>query len=152
MKQNIGWRYFRVEDWPYVLALHIEQELKLGREMDLPNLMEEPVITALVKLVDGKITNVVFSEAEIEVCGLGNKPISKSDVEIVSKLMIRDAQRYDIRIARAFVPKQALKERRKPWARKAKKPPIKRILDAAQMNEVGEEMVEFYRWIPKQGG
>ena len=145
---KIEWRHFTIEDWPYILAMHIDQELALGRKMDLPNLAERPVVSAYVGRKNGKIVACVFAEAELEICALGASPLAKKDVEEVSKLLIRDAQYYQIRLARAFVPVKALKPKRRAW-RKDRPAPVARILEAAKFTEVDETMVDFYRWIPQ---
>jgi hypothetical protein len=140
--KRIEWSLYQPEDWAWVLAMHVTQEATLGRQMDLPDLNERPIISAYVGRRNGKIVACVFGEAELEVCALGSAPLSKKDIQDVSARMIRDAQFYYLRIARAFVPVQALRGK--------KRPPVKRILTAAGFTEVDETMVDFYRWIPKK--
>jgi hypothetical protein len=137
--KRIEWAPYREEDYPWVLSMHVEQERMLGRGMDLPDLNERPVISAYVGRVDGKIVACVFAEAEIEVCALAEKALPKADIQNVAALLTKDAQRYQIRLARAFVPTQAPKA-------------VKRILAAAGFTEVDESMTDFYRWIPQREG
>ena len=142
----IEWTSFVPEDWAWILAMHIDQEIALGRQMDLPDLNSRPVVSAYVGRRNGKIVACVFGEAELEICALASAPLSRRDIQNVGIRLIRDAQFYQIRLARAFVPVQALRRDGK----QRKKPPIRRILETAGFTEVDETMVDFYRWIPER--
>lgn len=134
---RIEWAPYTEEDYLWVVALHVEQECRLGRQMDLPFLDRRPIISAYVGRKHGRIVACVFAEAEIEVCAMATVPLSSADVKEVAEKLTEDAQRYELRIARAFVPKQA------PCA-------IKRILGDAGLIESDDTMMNFYRWIPQR--
>ena len=133
---RIVWAPYREEDYLWVVALHVEQERMLGRQMDLPRLNERPVISAYVGRQDGKIVACVFMEAEVELCALASSPLAGADIQNVAALLTQDAQRYQIRIARAFMPVQS-------------PPSVKRILTSIGFTESDETMTDFYRWIPQ---
>jgi hypothetical protein len=131
---RIEWAPYREEDYLWIVALHVSQERMLGRTMDLPFLDRRPVISAYVGRQDGRIVTCVFMEAEVELSAMSSVPLASADVENVAAMLMRDAQRYQIRIARAFMPVQA-------------SPAVKRILTAAGFTESNDTMTDFYRWI-----
>lgn len=132
-----GWRWMEEKDVDSVKALHGEMEARLGRKLDLPNLLERPVVASLVKEVDGRIVSMVFMEAELELCTATSTALSREDVARVDELFLPVAQMYGIRMVRAFVPKELLQDG----------PRFRRTMKAAKFTEDTDAMAPFFRWV-----
>ena len=70
------WRDYEDTDYEAVCLLHAQMEDKVGRQLDLPNPGERPVLICVVGETDGVITHAVFAEAEVEICAVGPNPLS----------------------------------------------------------------------------
>src|SRR5579871_4268659 len=73
------WRVYTPADKPETDALHARMEARLGRDLDLPQLDERPVLISLVYEDKGVITHAVFLEAEAEVCAMGECSLPRSE-------------------------------------------------------------------------
>lgn len=138
------WRLYTEADAEQVARHHAEQEQAIGRKMDLPDLYDRPILVALVREIDGKITNVVYVEAEAEVCGLGQGAIPAEEWESVTESLAELLSARGIRIVRAFVPEKFLSVTKNG---KRKAGPVSRLLKRAGFTRESESMVQFFRWL-----
>jgi len=137
------WRVYTPADKPETDALHARMEARLGRDLDLPQLDERPVLISLVYEDKGVITHAVFLEAEAEVCAMGECSLPRSEWESAAQILQQVLDSYRIRIVRAFVVPEAL-ERKNP-----KKPTaLERILKhfGLQREDVNK-LVPFSKWL-----
>lgn len=139
----MSWRLYKESDQEAVLALHAKMEERIGRKMDLPDLLSEPVICAVVREEHGVIAHCIFLEAEVEACAIGEKPLSPMDLkEAVAQYLLPIAKHYKLRIVRAFVPATLLIGRRN-----GRPGPIPRILKKIGFKQENDTLVQFYRWL-----
>lgn len=137
------WSLYMPGDAAEVRSLHEAQEKLLGRTMDLPDLMERPVLLALVRRVDGQIDHVVYLEAEAEVCALGNTAIPDEEWDKVADAIIAFLVKRGIRIARAFVPEVLLDVER---GLKRRPSPLARVLKRVGLRR-DSGMAQYFRWL-----
>lgn len=140
------WRpYDPDRDKEAVENLHHAMEARIGRKMDLPDLSTEPIINAVVYEDGGAILHCMFIEAELEACILSEKALSaKRANEAITKFLLPAAQRYRLRIVRAFVPANLLlKENGKQGA-------VPRLLRKLGFTRENETVVQFFRWLVPQ--
>ena len=139
-----GWRDYEDSDFETVCLLHAKLEDRIGRSLDMPNLSERPTLIAMVyENEHGIVTNVVYSEAEMEIAAAGEGGLSAEDFAPVKERFENVARYYGIRIARAFVPRSVLtKPNGKPSA-------IKRLLESPVVNftEDTGEVAPFFYWV-----
>lgn len=131
---------YEASDAEAVVRLHLEQEARLGREFDLPNLLSEPVLAAVVGETDGVITHCVFLEAEVEACALANAPLPTHELDGALELLTPVVQKYNIGMVRAFVPRGLVKV-----GQRGRKAPITRILEHAGFTQDNDSLVQFFR-------
>jgi hypothetical protein len=123
-------------------------EEKVGTKLDLPDLLSEPVLVALVGETDGVVTHGLFAEAEIEVCAIGSNPLPPSQMRDAEAYILSVCDRFKIRMVRAFVPTSLVpnENSRKPGA-------LERILKNMGFTRESESLVtQFYRWVKPAGG
>lgn len=126
-----------------VEELRQRMQARLGREIDLPELSERPVLCSLVYERKGQITNAVFLEVECEVQALGDEPLPRLAWDKAGKMLSEACALYDIRLVRAFVPNEALESRRK-----GKLSPIEKILRYFSFTrEDSARFTAFSRWM-----
>lgn len=144
MPTSGNWDLYRAEDADAVRALHAAQEKRIGRKMDLPDLMEKPVLLALVRRTEGRVSHVIYLEAEVEVCALGETPVPESDWDKVSDVIQVFLVRRGIRIARAFVPEAFLEVKR---GAKSRPSPLAKVLERVGLTRDKGPLVPFFRWL-----
>lgn len=140
------WRPFDPErDTAAVERLHHAMEARIGRKMDLPDLSTEPIINAVVYEEGGAILHCMFIEAEIEACILSEKPLSsKRAKQAIDKFLMPAAQRYSLRIVRAYVPANILLKKN------GKEGAVPRLLRKLGFTRENETIAQFYRWLVPQ--
>lgn len=140
------WRWYNPTKYPgdveAVAALHRAMELRLGRKMDLPDLSREPIFAAVVREADGVVTHCLFLEAEAEACALGEEPLTARDAQqAVNEFLLPAANKYGLRIVRAFVPAKLL------LGKKQRPGPVPRLLNKLGFTKEDYSMVQFFRWL-----
>lgn len=147
-----------------VQKLHAEMENKVGRKLDLPDLMSEPVIACAVGEIGGKVTHAIFLEAQIECCSASPNPLPAEDLKAAMELLLPIAQGYKIQIARCFVPTVLIQKQRSRWdefviwmrvtlglkVSPDRPMPIERTLDAVGFTKENESIQQFYMWLEPQ--
>lgn len=135
------WRWFEEKDREAVAAIHAQMENRIGRKLDLPDLLEEPVIVAVVCETDGVITDAIFAEAEAEICAASSTILSPEKLQGAIDLMTPVLKGYRLQIARAFVPTHLLQKR------KARPAAIERLLNAIGFTKENESVTQFFKWL-----
>lgn len=139
------WRWYQKSDEAAVVELHHAMERRLGRMMDLPDLSIEPIIAAVVYEAAGKIQHCMFIEAEIEAAILSEKPLSsKRAKHAIDNFLMPAAQKYSLRIVRAFVPANILLKKN------GKEGAVPRLLRKLGFTRENESVVQFFRWLVPQ--
>lgn len=104
LSESIRWRLYEKRDKDSILALHVQQEFSLGRKMDLPDLMEAPVLVPMVAERDGEVLGAFYLEAVPEAVFVARDPIvSASALRIAPQIMAR-MQARGFRMVRMHVP------------------------------------------------
>lgn len=80
MKSSVLWRPYRKTELCYrdqdaVVLLHAQQEMALGRRMQLPDFDKEPVLKTWVAERDGEIAGGLYCEAVVEPVFFGRDPV-----------------------------------------------------------------------------
>lgn len=147
----MAWRLYNAKDKPETDALHARMEARLGEELDLPQLDERPVLIAIVREHKGVITNAIYLEAVAEVGTMGECALPRKEWARAAALLQQTCAAYNIRIARAFVPRQALADQphEREWSgKKFKEKPIGRILKYLGFGrENVSKLVPFSKWL-----
>ena len=126
-----------------VMELKQRMEARLGRQFDVPELSERPILCSLVYEQNGCVTNAAFLEVECEVQALGDAPLPRKEWDKAGKMLSEACSLYDIRLVRAFVPNQALTP-----GRKGKLSPVEKILHYFSFSrEDVSQFVPFVRWM-----
>lgn len=142
----ISWRLYEPRDEQAVKTLHARLETKVGRKLDLPDLMKEPVLAALVGETNGVVTHGIFLEAEAEVCVIGDNVLSPKSAREAETYLLSVLERFKIRIVRAFVPTEMVEPKDK------KKPALLRVLEGMGFRREESSLVsQFYRWVSADG-
>jgi hypothetical protein len=140
------WRQYIPADTKDVRALLAKLEARVGQPIDVPKLDDEPVLISIVREHEGVVTHVVFAEAVAEIQSLGECPIPLEEWDGASMLLGGICRHYKLRMARAFVPHEAL-ERKQP----EKPTPIERILHRfGFVREDHSKMTCYSRWVGKE--
>lgn len=100
----IQWRAFRDEDWPWVMALHVQQEGALGQKMDLPDLRCHPVLTAEVADRDGLVVGCRYFEAVPECVFVGLDWEVSESAQQDAHVVLERFRAVGFRIVRMEVP------------------------------------------------
>jgi len=151
----------KYEDTEAVKDLHCAMERKVGRKLDLPDLMSEPVIASIVGETKDEITHAIFIEAQIECCSASANPLTAEDLKAAIEMLMPVAQGYNIQIARCFVPTSVINNSKTRWQLfmewlritfgmrvKPNRPmPIERTLDAVGFTKENETVKQFYMWL-----
>jgi hypothetical protein len=104
MKQP-KWRMYRPGDEDQVLGLHLDQEQKLGLDLDFPDLLKKPVLLTLVAEVDGKVAGGFYIEAVPELCFFGTDPlVTASALRLRGPVLDGFLKKRGFRIVRTEVP------------------------------------------------
>jgi hypothetical protein len=105
---KLTWRQYRPEDAADVVELHVEQEAVLGRKMDLPNMMEKPVLETHVAVNEsGEVVGGFYFEAVPEVCFFGVSPhVTASAVRDAAAPVLEGLRKRGFRMVRLLVPKE----------------------------------------------
>jgi len=143
MQSEANWDLYRPEDADAVRAHHEEQERRIGRKMDLPDLNEKPVLLALVRRVGNEISHVIYLEAEAEVCALGRGTIPEDEWDKLAAALTSFLMRRKIRIARAFIPETMLEVER---GAKRRTSPLGKALKRVGLKR-DRGMAMFFRWL-----
>lgn len=99
-------RLYEDKDVAGVVECHLEQEKRLGKRMDLPDLLDKPVLVAhVVESSEGKIKGAAYVEAIAEVCLIGTDPAITAITAQHAVEMIEGLKRRGLRICRLLVPK-----------------------------------------------
>lgn len=137
------WRLYKTEDRSSLEQLRGFQEQRLGTQMDMPDPMDRPVLVTLVHEKNGVLTNAIILEAAAEVMAFGGVAIPRGEWAEGAKMLKEVCDAYKLRIARAYVPVEALQ---------AKKPkrltPVGRILQylGFQREDVSK-LIPFSKWL-----
>ena len=138
-----------------MLVLHNEMENKIGHKLDLPNLLAEPVMVALVGETEGKISHGLFVEAVGDLCAIGSSPLSARQIrtgpveiggrkfDTAEQALLGVMSGYRLRQVRSFVPSVALEKK------DDRNSPIQRTLERMGMMEDDSSLKVFYRWLPR---
>jgi len=146
--ERVKWDWYRDEDKGERLALHAALEQRVGRKFDCPDLMERPVLAAVVGRVGGKIEHVIFVEAEAEVQSGSPNVLTAADLAEPIAMLVPVLQSYKIRMTRAFVPTAMLKH-----GEHGRKAAIERTLNKIGFTKEKSSLLrQFYRWIPPSAG
>jgi hypothetical protein len=149
VRQPIKWRdYDHDTDYEAVVILHKKMQERVGRDFDMPHPNQRPVLLCMVGETDGVITHVVYGEAEMEICAMGEDPMPAEELAPVVARFHEVAQKFALRIARAFVPRSMIqKANGRPSA-------IARILksNTEQFHQDSDALVPFFYWIPPGKG
>ena len=138
--KKINWRFYAPGDEAAVKAMHLQMEAKVGTPLDLPDMLDLPVLVSLVGETDGVITHGVFLELEAEVCAIGSNPLPPEQ--------LREAEAYLL----AVLDRRILEFMRlvKPMVRKV--PALRRVLEGMGFTrEDSSLMTQFYRWTADGG-
>lgn len=141
----VVWTWYDERDREERLLLHAELERRVGRTLECSELLEEPIIAAVVGRVDGVLKHVLFLEAEAELQSGAANVLAPKELEEPLAMLTAAAQHYRIRIVRAFVPPAMvdgrLGERMKP---------LERILRRIGFDKEEPSLItQFYMWIPQ---
>jgi hypothetical protein len=133
---------YKPSDKEAIEALHVRMEARTIEKLDLPQMDERPVVIALVYEKQGTITHAVFLEAEAEVCALGESALPAKEWDAAGETLLEVCRVYQLRAVRAFVPQEALTEKR------GKISPVERILKHFGFErEDSRRMTQFFRWV-----
>jgi hypothetical protein len=143
--RTVKWEYATEEDMPALDALHILMQKRIGKKLDRPALMAEPVIGTVVAKVDGVIIQGLYAEAEIEVCACGPGVLSAKEMAEGAAMLEKIAHQFNIRIVRSFVPQELLapKKNGKPSA-------IARVMKKLKMTREKPGYQQFFRWLVRR--
>lgn len=139
---NIVWRPYEKRDADRVRALHSQMEQKIGRSLDLPDLMERPVISAAVGETNGIVTHCLFAEAEAELCAASPAVLSPKDMQGAIDILLPNLLYYKIRIARSFVPSEMMQQ-----GKRGRKSAIARIMDRLGFTKENQTVAQFFKWL-----
>lgn len=141
MRGPIKWRWLEERDSATVATLHAAMERRIGKKLQLPNLMERPIIAAIIGETDGAVTHCLYLEAEAEVCAASPEPLSAKQMAGAMELLMPTLQHYKIQIVRAYVPEVVLSGKR------GRKGAVVRLLEAMGFTRENNSVAQFYRWI-----
>lgn len=153
MSRHVTWRLAEAKDIPALDAMHAEMERKVGRKMDRPDLLTEPVICTAVAEVNGVIVQGLFAEAEIEVCACSPHVLAVKEMLEGVALLEQAARKYKIRLVRCFVPENLVpaKSDRREWEEKQYRPSaIERQLKTFGFTREKPGLQQFFRWLTRR--
>lgn len=105
MKSNLTWRRYEEKDWDAVVALHHEQELGLGRPMDLPDIGTHPVLVAMVAERDGEVVGCYYFESVPELVFVGRDPEVTASAKRRAPKELGELEKCGFRIVRLEAPR-----------------------------------------------
>jgi hypothetical protein len=150
MSRHVIWRDAEERDLPALKEMHAEMERKIGKKMDCPNLLTEPVVHTVVAEVDGVIVQGLFAEAELEVCACAPHVLGAKEMEEGVRMLEATAAKYKIRVVRCFVPQQLVPARsdRREWTDKPfRRSAIERMLLKLGFTREKPGFQQFFRWL-----
>lgn len=153
MSRHVTWRLAEKKDIPALDAMHAEMERKVGRKMDRPDLMTEPVICTAVAEVDGVVVQGLYAEAELEVCACSPHVLAKREMVEGVKLLEQVAAKYGIRLVRCFVPENLVPgpSDSREWEEKEYRPSaIERQLTKFGFTREKPGLQQFFRWLARK--
>lgn len=104
MSRGVKWRLAEERDREAIQAMQAEMERKLGRKMDWPDPLQEPVVGTVVGEINGVVVQGLFAEAELEVCACAPHALAASEMQEGVDMLAAIARQYKIRLVRCFVP------------------------------------------------
>ena len=107
MRDSIRWRLYEKRDREALLALHVEQEAALGQRMDLPDLMEKPVLLPMVGERDGEIRGCYYLEAVPECVFVSRDPVVSASALRSAPQVFEKMRQRGFRMIRMHVPGKA---------------------------------------------
>lgn len=99
-----AWDAQSKRDWDAVVALHHEQELALGRPMDLPEVWNHPVLVTMLAERDGEIVGGFYFESCPEFCMMGRDPEVTASARRRAPKELGELKACGFRIIRTEVP------------------------------------------------
>jgi hypothetical protein len=144
-KPRVVWSWYCKEDEAERLLLHAELERRIGRRLECSELLEEPIIAAVVGRVDGVLRHVLFLEAEAELQSGAANVLAPAELAEPLHMLTAAAQFYRLRVVRSFVPAAMM------WpAKGSRKPAIARIFEKLGFTQEDPELLtQFYKWLPQ---
>lgn len=146
MRKPVEWSLYDAADSEQRWALHHELEKRLGESVECMDLMEEPIICAVVGRVEGRIKHVLYLEAQAELQAGSVNPLSPRQLGEAVAMLMRAAQFYSLRLVRTFQPNKLL-VRKNP-----KRPPaLERIVTHKSVGFVKEDpelITQYYKQLP----
>lgn len=138
----ITWRWYEEKDKAAVQECYANLLKKIGKDWTLPDLMEEPVIAAVVGEIDGKVVTAIFAEAEVEVQIASSEILAANEIQGAMDLLLPIVKGYRLNIARCFVPSEMLTptKNKRPAA-------IERMLKKLGFTKENETVTQFFKWL-----
>lgn len=104
MRDSIHWRLYEQRDREALLALHVEQEAALGQFMDLPDLLDKPVLVPMVGERDGEIRGALYLEAVPECVFVARDPLVSASALRIAPQIFEKMRLRGFRMIRMHVP------------------------------------------------
>lgn len=92
-------------DWDAVVALHHEQELALGRPMDLPEVWNHPVLVTMIAERGGEIVGAYYFESCPELVFVSRDPEVTASAKRRAPKELSELKNCGFRIVRLELPK-----------------------------------------------
>jgi hypothetical protein len=105
MSPRTTWRRFERRDTERVVLLHTEMEDAIGRRMQLPDLMDRPVLEAWVAERDGVVIGGFYVEAVAEPVFFGRDPRISVAAHGIAPLILGGLQAKGLKMVRMEVPR-----------------------------------------------
>jgi hypothetical protein len=104
MRDSIHWRLYEKRDREALLALHVEQEAALGQFMDLPDLLDTPVLVPMVGERDGEAKGFFYLEAVPECVFVSRDPVVSASALRIAPQIFEKMRRRGFRMIRMHIP------------------------------------------------
>lgn len=103
---ELTWRHYEAKDKEAVFALKRVQDTALGKKMDLPDLMDHPVLVAEVAVDEGgTVVGAYFFESVPEFCMISRSPEVSAHLRRRAPEVLKELKACGFRVVRVEIPR-----------------------------------------------